>query len=313
MRIKDLHLLPKFRDCMSYLYLEHCKIEQEHLAVAAVSVLGKIPIPCAGLSVLMLGPGTSITHAAIKILGDCGCLILWCGEDGMRFYAVGSARTRSSKALLRQATAWADPDEHMKVVRRMYEMRFDMPVDPALTLQQVRGCEGVRVREAYGYESRVSGVPWDGRNYKPGEWGAASPINRALSAANACMYGVCQAGICSLGLSPALGFVHTGKALSFVYDIADIFKTDISIPAAFTAAKEGEHGVEKRAREHVRDLAREKKLLPRTVTALQSLLELDKVPLEEFELDEAEPPPAQLWGDDGHNVPGGENYGGDDT
>jgi CRISPR-associated protein Cas1 len=313
MRIKDLHLLPKFRDCMTYLYLEHCKIEQEHLAVAAISIRGKIPIPCASLSVLMLGPGTSITHAAIKILGDCGCLILWCGEEGMRFYAVGSARTRSSKALMRQAQAWADPDEHMRVVRRMYEMRFDTPVDPAFTLRQVRGCEGVRVREAYAYESRVSGVAWDGRNYKPGEWGAATPINRALSAANACMYGICHAGIVALGLSPALGFIHTGKSLSFVYDVADLFKTDISVAGAFAAAKDGDHGVEKRARENVRDLAREKKLLQRTVAALQSLLELDKVPLEEMELDGAEAPPAELWGEDGSDVPGGQNYGGDDT
>jgi CRISPR-associated protein Cas1 len=101
--LRDLHELPKLRDGLSYLYVERCKIDQEHKAIAIHDADGKIPIPCAGLSLLMLGPGTSITHAAIRVLADNGVLIVWTGENAVRFYAQGMGETRSAARLLRQA------------------------------------------------------------------------------------------------------------------------------------------------------------------------------------------------------------------
>jgi CRISPR-associated protein Cas1 len=222
--VKDLHILPKVRDSWSYLYVEHCVVEQDDFAIAVFDQQGKMPVPCASLSLLMLGPGTKITHAAIRALADNGCLVAWTGEAGVRFYAQGLGETRSSANLLRQAACHADAEQRLRVVRQMYAMRFPEPLDPALTLKQIRGKEGIRVRELYAHWSRETGVKWDGRAYKQNDWRRATPINRALSAANSCVYGVVHAAIIAAGYSPALGFIHTGKMLSFVYDVADLYK-----------------------------------------------------------------------------------------
>ena len=202
---------------------------------------------------LLMGPGTAITHAAINTLAQNGCMVVWCGEHGVRLYASGIGETRSSQALMRQARAWADPDMHMSVVIRMYERRFGEPIPPGTSLQQIRGREGARVRSAYQTASLTSGVPWTGREYSRGSWKDADPVNRALSAANSCLYGICHAALVTLGYSPALGFIHTGKALSFVYDLADLYKTQVTIPVAFSVAASGNPDVEREARRLCRD------------------------------------------------------------
>ncbi|MBI2323195.1 MAG: type I-E CRISPR-associated endonuclease Cas1, partial [Chloroflexi bacterium] len=218
--MRDLHLLPKVRDSWSYLYVEHCRIDQEGKAIAMHDARGRVAVPCATLTLLMLGPGTSITHAAVRALAENGCLVVWAGEEGVRLYAQGMGETRSARNLLRQARLWADTASRLQVVERMYRMRFREALGRNLTLRQIRGKEGIRVREAYAQASRASGIPWRGRVFDRGNWRAADPVNRALSTANSCLYGVCHAAIVSAGYSPALGFIHTGKMLSFVYDIA---------------------------------------------------------------------------------------------
>lgn len=174
----------------------------------------------------MLGPGTTVTHAAVMTMAEAGCLVAWCGEQGVRFYAQGMGETRSAARLLRQAALWAGPAQRLAVVRRMYEMRFPDPLRPGLTLRQIRGKEGARVRTAYAAAAERYGVPWERRQYNRLDWEASTPINRALSAANSCLYGVCHAAVVAAGYSPALGFIHTGKMLSFVYDVADLYKID---------------------------------------------------------------------------------------
>lgn len=188
---------------------------------------GKTAVPCASLTMLMLGPGTTIAHAAVKTLAENGCTILWAGEGGVRLYAQGMGESRwAPPAAAPGAAVRANSLLRLKVVRRMYERRFPGPLDPALTLHGIRGKEGVRVREAYARASRETGVEWSGREYKRDDWKWADPINRALWAANSCLYGVCHAAILSAGYSPGLGFVHTGKLLSFLYDIADLYKAE---------------------------------------------------------------------------------------
>lgn len=273
--MKDLHILPKVRDSWSYLYVEHCRIDQEAKAIAIHDAEGKVPVPCAVLAVLMLGPGTSISHAAIRALADNGCLIVWTGEEGVRFYAQGMGETRSARNLLRQAQLWADPDQRLAVVMQMYRMRFLEPLDDGLTLRQIRGKEGIRVREAYARASREYGVQWQGRSYKRDNWNNADPVNRALSAANSCLYGICHAAIVSAGYSPSLGFVHTGKMLSFVYDIADLYKADLAIPVAFRMAADGTTGLESRVRRACRDAFQEGRLLQRIVADIDRALFVD--------------------------------------
>ena len=305
--MKDLHILPKVRDSWSHLYVEHCRVDQDAKAIAIHDARGKVPVPCASLSFLMLGPGTSITHAAIRTLADCGCLVGWTGEEGVRFYATGAGETRSSQNLLKQARLVSDPALRLRVVRRLYEMRFPDALPEDMTLQQIRGREGARVRDAYAQASRDSGVGWSGRSYKRESWGAADAVNRALSSANSCLYGVCHAAIVATGFSPALGFIHTGKALSFVYDVADLYKADLSIPLAFRAAAGGSQELESRIRKACRDVFTEEDLLARIVPDIEKALGIDLDNTSTLDgPDDAQP--GGLWSDGASVVEGGVNY-----
>ena len=273
MRVKNLHDLPRLRDSLSYLYLEHGKIERNQNAVEFFDLAsGRTLVPAAGLTTLMLGPGTSITHEAIKVLADNGCLVVWCGEQGVRFYAQGMGETRKAYHLLKQAEKVCDPVQRMKVIQRMYRFRFSDELPDDLTLPQIRGLEGVRVREAYAEASRTYGVKWEGRRYDRCNWNAGDPANRALSTANACLNGLCHAAIVSGGYSPALGFIHTGKQLSFVYDIADLYKVDLTVPLAFRLVAESTDKLESRVRHACRDAFHERKLLGRILGDIDRLL-----------------------------------------
>lgn len=307
--MRDLHILPRVRDSLSYVYVEHCRVDQEEMAIAIHDKDGMVPVPCASLSVLMLGPGTRITHAAIRALADNGCLVIWSGEEGVRFYAQGMGETRSSRNLLRQARLCSIPALRLRVVRRLYEMRFAETLAASLTLQQIRGMEGMRVRGAYQRASQETGVAWAGRSYQRGRWGATDAVNRALSAANSCLYGVCQAAIVSAGYSPALGFIHTGKMLSFVYDIADLYKVEMTIPVAFQTVAFVEKDLESRIRRACRDAFRAGRLMERVISDIQMALggkEGDEeAALEDVDSDAALP--GGLWDPELGMVEGGVN------
>jgi CRISPR-associated protein Cas1 len=309
-RVRDLHALPKLSDGWSYLYVEHCRIDQDAKAIAIHDEKGRVPVPCANLALLMLGPGVSITHAAVSVLADHGCLVAWCGEAGVRFYALGMGETRSAANLLHQARLWADQDLRMQVVRRLYQLRFAEAFDPKLTLQQIRGMEGARVRDAYARAAWETGVPWSGRSYRRESWSESDPVNRALSTANACLYGICHAGIVSTGFSPALGFIHTGKMLSFVYDVADLYKADITIPVAFQVAAEGGGDLERRVRLACRDQFVSARLLQRIMPDVQRVLMLSggKQLDETNHYDEDAAIPGPLWDPKVLGVEGGRAY-----
>ncbi|MFN0095623.1 MAG: type I-E CRISPR-associated endonuclease Cas1e [Dehalococcoidia bacterium] len=306
----NLRTLPKVRDSWSYLYVDRCRVDREAKAIAVHDERGKVPVPCASLGLLMLGPGTTITHAAVQTLAENGCLVAWVGESGVRMYATGLGETRSSRRLAHQSRMFADPTTHLETVVRLYRMRFgNEPIGDYGTLQQLRGREGIRVRAAYERAAKVYGVTWRGRAYKASEWTNADPVNRALSAANSCLYGVCHAAIVAAGYTPALGFIHSGKMLSFVYDIADLYKTEIGIPAAFRAAAEGPTNIESRTRAYCRDLFYRRRLLSRIVPDISKALadEPQEATALEVRTDTGELVPAWLWDPDGDR-PGGTNY-----
>lgn len=307
--VRNLRILPKVRDSWTYLYAEHARIDQEDKGICLHDGNGRTHVPCASLSLLMLGPGTSITHAAVATLAEAGCLVAWVGEQAVRFYAQGLGETRSAANLLRQASLWADPNERMRIVRRMYEMRFQEEVPPELSLRQVRGKEGARVRAAYALVGKKFGVEWMGRRYQRDDWDQSDPVNRALSAANACLYGVCHAAIVALGYSPAIGFIHTGKMLSFVYDIADLYKVDVTVPIAFEEAARGTEDLESRVRHRCRDVFYEHRLLKRIVEDIAALFG-DIIEPGEVPTDEDMALPSELWDPEG-NVAGGRNFGSD--
>ena len=254
----------------------------------------------------------------MRALAENGCSILWCGEAGVRCYAQGTGETRKAKHILRQARWHADPARHRQVVVKMYRMRFRERLPPNLSLEQIRGMEGVRVREAYRQAAERYGVVWHGRSYNRQDWRSGDTINRALSAANSCLYGICHAAIVSAGYSTALGFVHTGKQLSFVYDVADLYKTEVSVPVAFRITAEGPTKLEQEVRHACRDIFYEVRLLARIMDDLASLFVTD---IEESTDDDGQTAdvdadgaaPGELWDPDNDHVAGGQNYGGDDS
>lgn len=289
------------------MYVEHARIDQEDRGICVHDVKGRVHVPCASLNLLMLGPGTSITHAAIRTLAESGCLVAWSGEHGVRFYAQGMGETRSSARILRQARLWAEEESRLRIVRLMYEMRFGEPLPPDLTLRQIRGKEGARVRAAYARNAERFGVEWEGRQYNRLRWDDNDPVNRALSAANSCLYGVCHAAIVATGYSPAIGFIHTGKMLSFVYDVADLYKTDITLPAAFIEVAKGGPNLESRVRHRCRDLFYEHNLLRRIVCDLDELFGRPENQQTADLFDEDDAVPGFLW-DPAGDVAGGHNY-----
>jgi len=266
--------LPRFDRGWTFLWCEKARIEREDHGIAIYDEKGVVAVPTSVLTVLMLGPGTVVTHAAMEVMAENGCSVIWLGEGGVRFYAGGHPDTERATNLMHQAEVWADTGRRTEVVRRMYAMRFAVALDPALTIQQIRGHEGVRVREAYAEASRRTGVPWSGRSYQRGDWGQADPVNRALSAANACLYGVVHGAIVATGFSPGLGFVHVGKQLAFVYDIADLYKAETTIPLAFEAVQVGGPDLEGRVRRACRNLFFRRRLVTRIVPDIQRALGL---------------------------------------
>lgn len=258
--LKNLHDIPKFSDRWSHLYLEMGKVDKDADGLNFSDKTGAVALPIDQISLVMLGPGTSITQAAVKALAENNCLVSWVGQEGVRMYAHSTGGTFSSRRLLVQARLASDENSRREVARRMYEMRFDEKPPKSKTMEQLRGMEGLRVRAAYEAASARYGVKWSGRFYNQDNWDDADPLNKALSCANACLYGVCHAGIVTAGYSAALGFVHTGKMLSFVYDVADFYKTLITVPIAFMTAAQDPPDLEHRVRTACRDVFHEAKL-----------------------------------------------------
>lgn len=270
--MRTLHELPPFRDRWSYLYLECGTLDQTDKGLLYTNAQYTTNVPIHQLSLVMLGPGTTVTHAAVKALAGNNCLLAWTGSDGVRFYAHSTGGTFSARRLLHQARLVSDETLRTEVAVRMYRKRFPNEAFGAVTLEQLRGMEGYRVRKAYETLAAKHGLTWSGRNYDQGDWDAANPANRALSAANACLYGVCHAAIVSVGYSAGLGFIHTGKMLSFVYDVADLYKTELTVPVAFQQAATNRHDLERKVRLACRQAFHDFKLMDRILPDIAEVL-----------------------------------------
>jgi CRISPR-associated protein Cas1 len=192
----------------------------------------------------------------------------------------------------------------------MYRMRFSRAVAEDLTLEQIRGMEGVRVREAYARMSKQTGVAWKGRLYAPGDWERADPVNRALSAANACLHALCHSAIAIAGYSESLGFIHTGKTRAFVYDIADLYKVDLTVPIAFRCATDASSGLESRVRRMCRAAFYSSNLLERIIPDVQRALGQKVEPAAEYSAQDLSQDVLDLWDPSAGAVTGGQNYAG---
>ncbi len=268
----ELQALPQIKDRMTFLYLEHCTLGRQDGAITVTDEKGIVQVPAAAISVLLLGPGTRVTHRAMELMGDTGVGVVWVGEHGVRYYAHGRPLTTHARLLQRQAELVSHTRKHLDVVRKMYQLRFPDEDVSRLTMQQLRGREGSRVRAAYREASQRTGVPWNGRIYRPDDFEAGDSVNQALSAGHACLYGLAHAVIVALGCSPGLGFVHVGHECSFVYDIADLYKAEVTIPIAFEIAAEQPEDLSSAVRRRVRDAMVEHHILERMVKDIRWLL-----------------------------------------
>lgn len=230
-------------------------------------------IPVGSVACIMLEPGTRISHAAVNLAATVGTLLVWVGESGVRLYASGQPGGARADRLLYQAKLALDDDLRLKVVRRMYEVRFGEPAPARRSVEQLRGIEGARVRATYKLLADKYKVSWKARNYDRKEWDRADVPNRCLSAATACLYGITEAAVLAAGYAPAVGFIHTGKPLSFVYDIADLLKFETVVPLAFRIAAKAPVAPEREVRLACRDLFRSEKILGHIIPMIEDVLE----------------------------------------
>ncbi len=297
------------KDRASIVFLEYGELDVLDSAFVLVDKNGiRVQIPVGGVVCLMLEPGTRVSHAAVVLAARVGCLLVWVGEGGVRLYASGQPGGARADKLLYQAKLALDETARLKVVRKMYEIRFGEPPPERRSVDQLRGLEGVRVREIYKQLARQYDIEWKARNYDVSDWGKGDLPNQCVSAATACLYGLSEAAILAAGYAPAIGFLHRGKPQSFVYDIADIFKFETVVPAAFQVASRILKGkgdgvpAERQVRIACRDIFRRTQLLDRLIPSINDVLSAGglEIPEEAPEAVDAVIPLGEVSGDDGH-------------
>ncbi|MEW6266577.1 MAG: type I-E CRISPR-associated endonuclease Cas1e [Thermodesulfobacteriota bacterium] len=235
-------------------------------------------IPVGGVCCLMLEPGIRVSHAAVTLAARAGCLLVWVGEGGVRLYAAGQPGGARSDRLLYQFRLASDETARLKVVRKMYSLRFGEEAPERRSVDQLRGIEGARVRKLYDLLAKRAGVKWDGRDYDPNNWDRSNLTNRCLSSATSCLYGLTEAAILAAGYAPSVGFIHTGKPRSFVFDVADIFKFETVVPVAFRVAARPSSEPERAVRLGCRDMFRQTGLLKRIIPTIEMILAAGDLP-----------------------------------
>lgn len=272
------------KDRASIVFVEKGQLDVIDGAFVLVDVSGvRTVIPVGGLAAIMLEPGTRASHAAVALAARAGTLLVWVGEGGVRLYSTGQPGGARSDKLLWQCRLALEPNARLKIVRRMFQVRFGETAPERRSVDQLRGIEGVRVRTIYQGLARQFGVAWKRRDYDPGNFDVSDVANRCLSAATSCLYGVTEAAVLAAGYAPAVGFLHTGKPLSFVYDIADLFKFETVVPEAFRIAGQHARGkldkpVEMAVRHACRDAFRKSHILSRLIPAIEDVLMAGDLP-----------------------------------
>lgn len=266
------------KDRASIVFVEKGQIDVLDGTFVVVDATGvRTHLPVGGLACIMLEPGTRVSHAAVGLAARAGTLLVWVGEAGVRLYAAGQPGGARADRLLHQARLALDPDLRLKVVRRMFEMRFGEPVPERRSIDQLRGIEGGRVKTLYQAMAAQHGVSWRGRRYDPSDFDTSDMPNKCLSAATSCLYGITEAAVLAAGYAPAIGFLHTGKPQSFVYDVADVYKFETVAPLAFEIAGKVSKGrldgpVEGHVRRACRDAFRRTNLLSRLIPGIEEML-----------------------------------------
>lgn len=272
----DRLLLTRMENRLSFLYVERSVINRDGNALTIQDQRGIAHVPATQIAVVLMGPGTKVTYAAMALLGDAGSSVVWVGEKGVRYYAHGRSAAKTAKFAEAHAKIWSNQRSRLRCARRMYAKRFPDEDIEHLTMSQLRGREGARMKTIYAVEAQRTGVQWTGRSYDPNDFGSGDPINRALTEGAAALYGISHAVIVGLGFLPALGIIHSGTDRAFVYDVADLYKAEISIPAAFEAVAEVLEGDDLNVRKRIRDKVVSTRLMQRMVRDIQEVMNVSK-------------------------------------
>ena len=232
-------LIPQVKDKYPFVYLEHGRLEIDDSSVKWIEATGHvISIPCATVNTILLGPGTSVTHAAIKSMSESNCTVCWIGSDSLLYYATGETPTANTYNLKKQISLYSNSKKKLETARTLFSFRFPKLELKEKSLSEMMGMEGYRVKELYKKVAEKYEIPWDGRNYIPGKINLSDTTNKILTCCNVALYGILLSVVHALGFSPRIGFIHSGCPLPFVYDIADLYKPEVSIDLAFKLKKE---------------------------------------------------------------------------
>lgn len=271
----------RLEDRVSYLYLEHAQVVQNRTGVWAVregepnpdghrtpggASKEQVQIPVGGICVVMLGPGTSVTQPAMTSMANSGATVLFTGGGGVSTYAAAVPLTSSARWAHAQARMWADEKSLIAAARHLYLTRFSVfPADVNASLNAMRGLEGRLVRDTYQSCARNAGQKYFKRDPT-----ADDPVNVSLNVANGILYGCAASACAALAVNPALGIIHRGNARALLFDLADVYKTTLSIPAAFRASNEP--NPLEAVRKDVRAQIHRRKLMPAMVGLLCEVL-----------------------------------------
>lgn len=231
--------LPQVKDRYPFIYLEHGRLEIDDSSIKWIDAeQGVIRIPVALLNCILLGPGTSVTHEAIKVMAQSNCSICWVGEDSLLFYASGITPTSNTRNLRKQIQIASDKAKALEVARRMFARRFPDAELKDKSLKEMMGMEGHRVRASYEEKAIKYNIGWKGRDFVPGKFELSDITNQIMTATNSALYGILCSCVHSIGYSPHIGFIHSGSPLPFIYDLADLYKEYLCIDLAFSLTLE---------------------------------------------------------------------------
>lgn len=236
---------------------------------------GDYAIPFQMLSCILLAPGTTVSHDALRLLARHGTGLIAVGEDGVRFYASMPFGPDASIIARRQVAAWADRDgERVYIARRMYAWRLG-EVLPHADISVLRGMEGARMRESYARLAEQFGIAWVGRRYDRADPAATDMANQAINHAATAVQAAAMSAVAATGALPQLGFIHEDSGNAFCLDIADLYRDSVTLPVAFGAVREcrrtGSGDVERTTRRLAGRAFREQQLIPSMIDRIKEL------------------------------------------
>lgn len=249
--------------------------------VAAASdslAAGDYAIPYQGISMILLGPGTSLTHDVLRLAARHGVLLAAVAQGGVKTYTAPPMGQGHSAVARAHAIQWADPKLRLDAARRMYAWRFGR-VLPHREIETLRGIEGARMKEAYKVAAAKFGIRWEGRRYDRDNPGATDLANQAINHAATFVEGAADIAVAAVGALPPLGFIHEDSSNAFTLDIADLYRVEIALPLAFAAAKAAHEGtmdsLERELRRRAARTFRQERLIPRMIERIKELLDVD--------------------------------------